>query len=150
MNISYAGINLIKKFEGFRSEAYQDTDKYWSIGYGHHDEWNGKKIIQGMRITEMEATVILLKDIQKVEIVLNSTIFVELSQNQFDALCSLVFNIGTGAFKRSNMLLLLNNKEFDSVASEFLHWSRVGTIKDCLLNRRKSESNLFTSSLNNN
>lgn len=148
MNISYAGINLIKKFEGFRSDAYPDTDKYWSIGYGHRDELNGNKITQGMRITEMEATVLLLKDIQKVENALNSDIFVDLSQNQFDALCSLVFNIGIGAFKRSNMLLLLNNKRFDSVANEFLLWSRAGAKKDYLLNRRKNESDLFSSGFN--
>lgn len=147
MNISSRGIELIKQFEGFRGESYPDSNNSWSIGYGHNGELNGCEITQGMSITETEATVLLLKDLEHVEKILNNNILVSLTQNQFDALCSLVFNIGAGAFRKSNMLLLLNKKEFYSAADEFLLWDRVGYKKNYLQSRRQKERELFISDI---
>ncbi len=143
MNISSRGIELIKKFEGFSKIAYPDTNKRWSIGYGHNGELNGKEIVQGMHITEENATMVLINDLKVVEQTLNNNVLVDLSQNQFDALCSLVFNIGSGSFLRSHMLFLLNKKDFCNAANEFLLWSKAGSKNDYLLYRRQKERKLF-------
>lgn len=143
MKISLSGIELIKKFEGFSKMAYPDTNKRWSIGYGHNGELNGTEITQGMCITEEDATKLLINDLKVVERTLNNNVLVDLSQNQFDALCSLVFNIGSRAFIQSHMLSLLNKKDFYGAADEFLLWSKAGTKKDYLLYRRQKERKLF-------
>lgn len=143
MKISPNGIELIKGFEGFSKTSYPDTNKRWSIGYGHNGELNGNKIVQGMQITEEDATTVLINDLKVVEQTLNNNVLVELSQNQFDALCSLVFNIGSGAFIRSRMLSLLNKKDFYNAADEFLSWSKAGYKSNYLLCRRQKERALF-------
>ncbi|EEY3529525.1 lysozyme [Escherichia coli] len=143
MKISSNGIELIKRLEGFSKMAYPDTNNRWSIGYGHNGELNGSEIMQGMYITEEEATKVLINDLRVVEQTLNNNVLVDLSQNQFDALCSLVFNIGSRAFIQSHMLYLLNQRDFDSAADEFLLWSKAGTKKDYLLYRRQKEKKLF-------
>ncbi|EHB4099528.1 lysozyme, partial [Salmonella enterica] len=86
---------------------------------------------------------VLINDLKIVEQTLNNNVHVDLSQNQFDALCSLIFNIGSRAFIQSHMLSLLNKKDFYSAADEFLLWSKVGTKKDYLLYRRQKERKLF-------
>ncbi|EGM2645186.1 lysozyme [Salmonella enterica] len=82
-------------------------------------------------------------DINNIILILNNNVLVDLSQNQFDALCSLVFNIGSRAFIQSHMISLLNKKDFYRAADEFLLWSKVGPKKDYLLYRRQKERKLF-------
>jgi lysozyme len=74
---------------------------------------------------------------------------VPISQNQFDAITSLVYNIGQTAFAHSTLLKLLNNMDYDGTAKQFLAWNKVqinGIYKasDGLSKRRKEESELFS------
>jgi len=89
MTISQKGIDLIKKFEGLRLKAYKDSGGIYTIGYGH----TGEEAQPGNIITYKEAEILLRKDLQYAIDSINS-INIELTQNQFDALCSLVYNMG--------------------------------------------------------
>lgn len=139
MKTSETGLNLIKKFEGFRAEAYKCPAGVWTIGYGHT---NGVK--KGMIIDELKAGTFLSIDVQKYEYAINTSVKVKLNQNQFDALVSFVYNVGTGAFKKSTMLKFLNEKHFPLAAGQFDRWNKVkGVVCQGLVNRRKSEKELF-------
>ena len=94
MKTSTAGINLIKKFEGCRLNAYKPvpTEKYWTIGYGHY----GPDVSQGMVITQAQAEIMLGIDLQKYEQAVERYTPFPLSQTQFDALVSFAYNCGAG------------------------------------------------------
>lgn len=145
MKISEKGIELIKNLEGLRKTAYQDTGNKWAIGYGHTAAINNKPISKGMTITEEQATELLQNDLAYIEAVINKSVNVSLSQSQYDALCSLVFNIGPGAFQRSELLSRLNQGQISEAANAFLSWCHAGNKKDLLLSRRKKERALFLS-----
>lgn len=143
MKISYYGLNLIKDFEGLRLDAYADNVNRWAIGYGHSGLMNCKIVSKGMRVTEKEAEELLLSDLRVVEETINKNVKVNLTQWQFDALCSLIFNIGITAFKRSELLKCLNRGEIMEAADKFLSWKNAGDKNGLLLNRRKKERELF-------
>ncbi|EMP6174925.1 lysozyme [Citrobacter amalonaticus] len=145
MQISSNGIMIIKKFEGFSPTAYPDAGGGWAIGYGHTGTIDGLPLTGNMRITEQKAEYLLYQDLVIVQGVIQSNVKIQLSQNQFDALCSLVFNIGSGAFMRSTLLIHLNRYNIQEAANEFLLWSNVGRKKGLLLPRRKKERQLFLS-----
>ncbi len=87
--------------------------------------------------------IILIEDLEIVERCLNA-LKLELNQNQYDALCSLIFNIGTGKFKRSTMLKYLQAKQYDKASAEFLKWRKAnGKVLKGLEARRKDEQELF-------
>lgn len=104
MKISEAGIKLICKWEEFIPYAYVCPAGLWTIGYGHT---GGVKPTDKIDLAQGE--VYLRKDLEIVERCLNS-LKLELNQNQYDALCSLIFNIGTGNFLRSTLLKCLQAK----------------------------------------
>ena len=144
MKISYIGLDLIKSYETLQLTAYRalKTEKYLTIGYGHY----GPDVKEGQTITKEEATELLQKDVQTAENELNQLIRqnVLLTQNQFDALCSLVFNIGVGNFRKSTLRKKLLN--YMSVECEFMKWVYSdGHYIQGLYNRRKKEVELFLS-----
>lgn len=119
MNLSQAGIDFIKLHEGCRLEAYQDSGGVFTIGVGHV----GSGVVEGLHITDAEADEFLRHDLQIAEKCVNNSVKVDLSQNQFDACVSLVFNIGCRAFGKSTLLRKLNEGYDDQeVAKEFLRW----------------------------
>ena len=139
--ISPAGIALIKRFEGFRSEAYQDAGGVWTIGYGHT---NCVKRYQ--LITEGDAEIALYGDLETAVTCVDRKVGPNLTQNQFDALVSLVYNVGVYAFTGSTLLRLLNEGDPALAAQEFVKWDHVGIIEaPGLLARRKAERDLFLS-----
>lgn len=145
MKISYIGLDLIKSYETLQLTAYRalKTEKYLTIGYGHY----GPDVKEGQTITKEEATELLQKDVQTAENELNQLIKqnVLLTQNQFDALCSLVFNIGVGNFRKSTLRKKLLN-HIQSVDCEFTKWVYSGGhYVQGLYNRRKKEVELFLS-----
>lgn len=145
MKISYIGLDLIKSYETLQLTAYRalKTEKYLTIGYGHY----GPDVKKGQTITKEEATELLQKDVQTAENELNQLIRqnVLLTQNQFDALCSLVFNIGVGKFRKSTLRKKLLN-HIQSVECEFMKWVYSdGHYIQGLYNRRKKEVELFLS-----
>lgn len=145
MKISYIGLDLIKSYETLQLTAYRalKTEKYLTIGYGHY----GPDVKEGQTITKEEATELLQQDVQTAENELNQLIRqnVLLTQNQFDALCSLVFNIGVGNFRKSTLRKKLLN-HIQSVECEFMKWVYSdGHYIQGLYNRRKKEVELFLS-----
>ena len=145
MKISYIGLDLIKSYETLQLTAYRalKTEKYLTIGYGHY----GPDVKEGQTITKDEATKLLQQDVQTAENELNQLIKqnVLLTQNQFDALCSLVFNIGVGNFRKSTLRKKLLN-HIQSVDCEFMKWVYSdGHYVQGLYNRRKKEVELFLS-----
>lgn len=139
MKISQTGLNLIKKFEGCRLTSYQDQGGVWTIGYGHTGN-----IGAGMVITPQTADELLLADLEHVQSGLECMVTVPLTQNQWDALCSLVFNIGRGHFKDSTCLDRLNKGMYLEAANWILPWHKVnGFENEGLLARRTEERALF-------
>lgn len=148
MQISNNGIKFIKKWEqgpekGFAAKSYFCPAGKKTIGYGHviqDDELFNEPI------NNITAEKLFLKDIKEVEDNINHYVKVNLSQNQFDALCSLVFNIGEDNFKQSTLLKFINKELWDKIPIQFLRW--VYSRKKLLLglqNRRKDEIKLWQS-----
>ena len=135
-------IDIIKKHEGLRLEAYLPTpNDVWTIGYGHTHTTK-----QGMKITAGQAESLLRKDIAWVEKAVNTLVVVPLTQNQFDALASFVFNVGEGAFSSSTLLRLLNSGDYEGAANQFLRWNKQkGRVLNGLTKRREEERKLFLS-----
>ena len=129
---------IIKQFEGFKPTAYQDQRGIWTIGYGHT-----RNVVAGDTCTTAQAQTYLAEDVQGTAAAINQHVTVPLTQNQFDALTSLVFNIGAGNFEESTLLRLLNDRNYNGAADEFLQWKRAGTYRNALLPRRQEERALF-------
>jgi lysozyme len=142
MNISDQGLELIKSFEGCKLEAYQDVKGVWTIGIGH----TGSDVSDGVCITEDQAMDYLRQDVGWAEQVVNNLVTTALTQNQFDALVDFVYNAGSGNFKNSTLLRLVNAGDFDAAAQEFPKWDHAGgVVVEGLLRRREAERDLFLS-----
>jgi lysozyme len=139
MKVSQQGVDLIKQLEGFSAQAYRCPAGKLTIGYGH--------MLQDTSISEISsamAEALLKVDIERFESAINRLVRVPLSQNQFDALVSLIYNIGIAAFSRSILLKKLNKGDFSAAADEFDRWVYVGkTVSVGLQSRRKIEKSLF-------
>ena len=124
MKISQTGINLIKKWEQFRSKAYLCPAGVWTQGYGHTKTVTSTSL----DIEEWQAEDLLKTDINVVEIQLKTILSgFKLSQQQYDAIISFCFNLGAGAFKRSNaygyMIKDINDKR---IADSWLTFRNAG------------------------
>lgn len=143
MQLSYNGVKLLQEFEGFKNEAYKDSAGIWTIGYGstHVD---GVAVQEGDTITQEKAEHQMFLDTAAAQTCINANVEVPLKQCMFDALVSLVYNIGGGAFLKSTLFKLLNLQLYDLAANEFVRWNRAGgkEIKG-LTNRRIREREYF-------
>lgn len=139
MRVSHKGIELIKKFEGCKLEAYLDSVGVPSIGYGHT-----KDVKIGMKITQEEAEKLLRSDIAPIEKTLNG-LNINLSQGEFDALVSWCFNLGLGNFKSSTMYRFIVSKKSDlEITDQMVKWHNAGGKPLLGLKRRRcEEANLF-------
>lgn len=144
MQISNNGIAFIKREEGEKLTGYADTRGIPTIGVGHTGPVNGVPVKVGMKITAEQSTALLKGDLSWVEDTLKN-VKSPLNQNQYDALCSFVFNIGAKAFNGSTMLKLLNAGNYPAAANEFPKWKKSGNDPDILLPRRQRERALFLS-----
>jgi lysozyme len=135
------GLSLIKRFEGLYLESYLCPAKVWTIGYGHT-----KGVVKGQKITEEEAENFLKKDLAVAEKTVNS-LNVQLTQNQFDALVSFVFNLGSGNFLSSTLCKKVKKDPNDStIKNEFGRWvNSKGKKLPGLVKRRQEESELYFS-----
>lgn len=134
-----AGLNLIKTSEGLRLRSYKDIVGVWTIGYGHTGN-----VQEGQNITQEQADQLLQQDLEHVEAGIECMVHVPLTDNQFSALCSLVFNIGRGHFKDSTCLRLLNEGKYAEAANWILPWCKAGGVEvEALADRRVAERNLF-------
>lgn len=145
MRISPAGVNLIKKFEGFVAKAYKCPAGVWTIGYGH----TGPDVTPGLQLTTEQVDALLVRDLLRYEAPVNKLVTVELTQNQFDALVSFVYNVGEGNFSKSTLLKHLNNGDKDKAAAQFLVWNKAGGVElPGLVRRRAAERELFLKGTN--
>ena len=146
MVVSLFGIDLICGFEGKRLIAYDDGVGVWTIGFGTTVYPNGIKVKKGDTCTEAQATAHMAHDLKKFESVVNNAVTVPLNQNQFDALVSLAYNIGTGAFSKSTLVKKLNANDIHAAADQFDAWVNAGGKRmHGLVNRRAKEKALFLS-----
>ena len=149
MKISSRGLELIKDFEGFSSSAYLDVVNIPTIGWGNTFYEDGTKVKMGDQITKTDALKLL-------EVVANRdfadkifpSIKVKVSQSQFDAMVSLAYNIGAGAFLKSTLLKKVNAGDFAGAGEEFLRWNKTGGKEVLgLTRRREREKQLFLSGM---
>ena len=145
MYISQRGLDLIKEFEAFRSKPYLDSVGVATIGYGTTDYGDKKVTILDTPISEEQAQFFLKKHIEQEVYKINAFIKVPLSQNEFDAIYSWVYNIGVYQASTSTLLKLLNNAQpKKDIANQFLRWNKAGgkELKG-LTRRREAEQKLF-------
>jgi lysozyme len=141
MELSSAGMELIKKSEGFRDHVYLDVEGYPTIGYGHrliHPETfpNG--------ITEAQGTAILYNDVREAVQAVARLVKVPLAQGQFDALVDFVFNLGQVRLAESTLLRELNSGHIAEAGEQLLRWDHAGTQENAgLKSRREAELRLW-------
>ena len=139
MKISQEGIALIKRFEGCELKAYQDSVGVWTIGYGHT-----KEVKEGDEINQGHAEFMLTEEMPEYEGYINNMVKVPLEQNQFDALCSWVYNLGPTNLKNSTLLTVLNQERYKEVPQEIKRWNKAGgVVLNGLIVRRQAEALLF-------
>jgi lysozyme len=130
-------------FEGFRSKAARLDDGRWTIGYGHT-----LTAREGAHISESDAEALLLYDLIQAAHAVNEHVFAPVTQNQFDALASFVFNIGVREFRGSPTLRRLNEGRPLEAALAMELWRKADLegeriVIDALVRRRAAEKALF-------
>ncbi len=149
--ISSIGLDLIKKSEGLRLEAYQCQADVWTIGYGHTGLINNKKITSGMTITREQAENLLKQDVKRFEAAVNRLVKVPISQNMFDALVSFCFNLGEGALAKSTLLKKLNEGDYSGAQAQFKQFNKANKkVSQGLVKRRAEEAELFKKDIGKN
>lgn len=143
MKISDTGLELIKQFEGCKLVAYPDPASGgdpWTVGYGH----TGPEVVPGLVITQEQADKFLRNDLERAERCVNNAVKGNITQNQFDALCDFVYNLGCGALGKSTLLRCINSGDDIVAAEEFGKWNRAaGKVMAGLTRRREAERDLF-------
>lgn len=134
---------MVRGEEGFRAQAYQDSGGVWTVGYGQ----TGPNVGPDTVVTREQAEQMLAQHVAGVETEIKRSVKVPLTQNQYDALVSLVYNIGEGAFRRSNVLKHINSGNLVAAANAFLEHHEGGGQDNLLLPRRQRERALFLSSV---
>ena len=146
MSVSNKGVDLICEFEGKRLVAYDDGVGVWTIGFGTIKYPNGVRVEKGDTCTLDQAKEYMRHDLIEFEHTVNSSVKVPLNQNQFDALVSLAYNIGSNAFKSSTLVKKLNTGDYQGAADQFNVWINAGGKRmQGLVNRRDKEKLLFLS-----
>lgn len=144
MKISRAGIELIKRWEGCRLTAYRDSVGVLTIGYGHTSAAGDPVVTAASKITQQEAEDILVRDLVKYEAAVQKALSRSPTQPQFDAMTSLCFNIGGGAFAKSSIVKKFNAGDVQGAADAFLLYRKAGgQVLKGLVNRREDERKLF-------
>ncbi|WP_298914268.1 lysozyme [uncultured Algimonas sp.] len=142
--ISDIGLRLIKAFEGYRPGDRTLATGVRVVGYGHRLDADADPV----HLSRNEAEERLLEDLEPVELMVNEDVHAPLTQGQYDALCSLVFNIGLDAFRASDILQALNNGRVLDAANGFDVWRKAEVngrtfVVDALMRRRTAEKSLF-------
>jgi lysozyme len=139
MKISEEGKCLIKKFEGCELKAYRCPAGKLTIGFGHV-----KGVKEGDEWSQSHAEHMLDVELEEYEGYVNDMVTAPLSQSQFDALVAWIYNLGPSNFKKSTLLKVLNEEEYDQVPREIKRWNKAnGKVINGLIRRREAEARLF-------
>jgi lysozyme len=137
--INRNGLELIKSSEGCVLQTYDDGVGVPTIGYGHT-----VGVIWGQTITQEQAEELLKQDLNYFEKEVTRLVTVLLTDNQFSALVSFNFNVGTGAFAESTLLRFLNQGDYIGASKQFGRWVNGGGKEMAgLVFRRSLERELF-------
>lgn len=146
--VNEKGIELTKASEGFVSYLYNDAAQYCTIAYGHLvkmapcDGTEPEEFRKGLTVAQGES--LLRKDMAKAERAVTALVSVDITDNQYAALCDFVYNVGSGNFSRSTLRTVINDGEFDRVAYQLGRWIKAGGRElEGLKIRRKREIGLF-------
>jgi lysozyme len=148
MRISPKGVKLIEDSEGFEPEMYHDSAGLPTIGYGTLIDTIEEQYLMTATITKDEALALLLKEMTGMEKQLNVMLSgVDITQNQYDALCSFVYNLGIGALRQSTLFRKLKvNPNDPTIEYEFTRWCHCdGEVLVGLVIRRQKEADLYFS-----
>lgn len=142
MQISQKGLDILKEFEGLRLEAYRCSAGVWTIGYG----WT-QNVKRGDVWTREKAEHMLLEGVKPYEKAVQEAVGdAKTSQNQYDAMVSLCYNIGPGNFKKSSVARLHREGKYAQAAAAFMMWVKGGgKIIGGLIKRRNKEKALYLS-----
>lgn len=123
MHVSERGVNLVARFEGFRSKPYRDAVGVWTIGYGH----TAGVSASSAAISRADAKRLLRRELDTVYAPAVRALGLRLTQNQFDALVSFVYNLGPGAIASSTTVgTLLRQGHYRKAANAMLAWNKAG------------------------
>jgi lysozyme len=148
MKLDDKGYKLITKFEGLSLKPYLDSIKVPTIGYGNTYYTDGKRVTLLDKEITKEVAFDMFKEIanrfgKRVDALVTSNI----NQNQYNALVSFAYNVGTGNFASSTLLKKVNKNPNDlTIKDEFLRWNKAGgKVINGLTNRRNEEANIYFS-----
>jgi len=139
--VSKNGMSMIKKHEGCKLDAYQDTVGVWTIGYGHT-----AGVKEGMSISQSEADDMFAEEVESYASEVVNMVDKTLNQNQIDSLTSFAYNVGIDALRGSTLLKRINDERSteDSIREQFNKWVYAdGKVENGLVHRRKEEADLF-------
>jgi lysozyme len=143
-------LELIKDFESWKANAYEDASGYCTIGYGHLIALQGCEQSEALLrkfnqpLDKYKGLEILTYDTVRARLAVQSLVEKPLTDAQFGALVSFVFNVGTDNFRRSTLLKYLNNAEYDGAATQFRRYIKSkGKVLPGLQARRNCEAALF-------
>lgn len=144
--ISKSGKDKIKQFEALSLKPYQDIGGKWTIGWGHLIKPDESHLLKPEGISIEAAELLLDADLSNAQAAVNQLVKVPITGNMYDALVSLVFNIGMGNFKNSTLLKKLNVMDYNGAAAEFPKWKFADGVESAgLLARRAQEQSTFLS-----
>jgi len=131
-------VEFITRLEGFRNSAYRDIQGNWTIGVGHHIRKGERRLLRAV-LSDPEVLEMFLYDLAKCELAISDALWVPYTQNQFDAMASLCFNIGEDRFKGSEVVRRMNLGDEAGAGRAFLGWVK----PKALTKRRHREVALF-------
>lgn len=150
MQLSNDGLYFIATFEGLRLQAYQDEGGTWTIGYGATTYEDGKRVQRADSITQARAEQLLNFHAGKSATAVNQHLTATVGQNQFDALVSFTYNLGSENFRTSTLLKVINANPLDleRIEAEFKKWVYVTVngkkvVSNGLVSRRQQEAYLY-------
>lgn len=157
MNLSAAGSELVNKFEGFRSKPYYDQAGVATIGFGSTYYEDGKRVsitdpaISRERAQEIKRHAVSKDFAPAINMMFDDEIDSgKITQNMFDALVSLSYNIGINGIQGSSVYRHIKSGDFAKAANSFLAWNKVRNpltkvleFNEGVYSRRKQEKDLF-------
>ena len=133
MRVNQEAIDIIKHFEGYSSTVYEDPIGIPTIGYGSIWDKEGNRLTMEHRpITEPEAEYLLVRELRHVEKAVTKLIVVPLTVNQFSAIGSLTYNIGSSRLKSSTLRSKINREDYNE--NEFIHEKELDKFTDLIQN----------------